>query len=203
MLGEFLDAHPVDLVVTQGMLLPATVAVATRRGLPSAAFVRAYRAFCPTQFQDRDPLRECTGRCLGCLPRRRRFFTRALRATMDQQERGLRDASVVFVNSRYVQQVVRKFTEIEAEVVYPTVDLARYANSDSDADSVGDAVLFVKPQRLKGISIFLDLARRLPDTRFLVAPKSGDKIDENGIAKKPGIAGEIITPPKILVASRS
>jgi glycosyltransferase involved in cell wall biosynthesis len=171
-LDAFLSRQSVDLVVTQAQLLPASVDAAAALTIPVAAFVRAYRAFCPTQFRSRDPLTECPGRCLECLPWYRRVTPGALLRDLEVQERALRDATAVFANSRYMQTVIRKFLGVESQVVYPAVD----ASSVRSEPGPGDAVLFVKPQFVKGLQVFLEVARRMPDTRFVVAGKTRSRV---------------------------
>ena len=164
-LEDFLAGQPVDLVLTQNRLLYSTVEVATDRGIPVVVFVRAFSMFCPTQFRARDALRECDRQCRQCLPWRLRLKYDTVRRNLEQYERGLRKAPLLVANSRYMQAVIRRFYDIPSEVVYPTVDLERYRGNGSARDSV----LFVKPQYVKGLPIFLDLAARMPHTHFLVA----------------------------------
>jgi glycosyltransferase involved in cell wall biosynthesis len=139
--------------------------VARQRAIPVVAFVRAYSMFCPTQFRRRDPLRECDLHCRACFPWRRRLGQRIVERNLEAYRTALRSASLVIANSHYVRRVIRKLLGLEAAVVYPFTDLDRY-RSEGGAH---DHVLFVKPQYVKGLPIALEIARRMPDTRFLVA----------------------------------
>ena len=168
LLDAFLDAQPADLIFTHGRLLISTVDAARDRGVPAVVFIRGYHMFCPNRFLDRDALRECDRECTRCLPWRYRLKQRTVRRTLELYERALRAASLLMANSRYMQAVVRRFLGLPADVVYPAVRATDYA-----ADLAGrDSVLFVKPQRVKGLPIFLDVAARMPDTHFLVAGKA-------------------------------
>ena len=171
-LAQFLSRNPAELIVTQQRLLPSTVEVAARGGVPVVAFVRGFSPFCPEQFRSRDALAECDRDCRRCLPWRQRLKYGLVRRTLGLYEQGLRDASLVLANSRYMQAVVRRFYGIEAPVVYPTIDLSRYRTERPAAD----AVLFCKPQYVKGLPVLLELARRLPDTRFLVAGRVRSRV---------------------------
>lgn len=164
LLGEFVSGNPADLILTQQRLLPGTVEVAAGRAVPVAAFIRGFAPFCPDQFRSRDALTECDRDCRGCLPWRQRLKFGAVRRTLDDYERAARKASLVLANSRYMQAVIRRFYGIEAPVVYPAVELARYRVERPEAGRV----LFCKPQYSKGLPIFCDVARRLPGARFLV-----------------------------------
>ena len=168
---RILDAHladrPADLVVTQQRLLSSSVDVARARDLPVVAFVRAYGMFCPNQFRRRDPLRDCDLACRECFGWHQRLGRGAIRRNLEAYRRGLERASLVIANSRYVQQVIRKLLGLEAAVVYPFTDLDRYRSDDG----ARDRVLFVKPQYVKGLPIAIEIAQRMPDTRFLIAGK--------------------------------
>jgi glycosyltransferase involved in cell wall biosynthesis len=163
-LGELVSDNPADLIVTQGRLLPATVEVAAGLGVPVVAFVRGFAPFCPDHFRSRDALTECDRDCRRCLPLRLRLKLGAVRRTLDAYERAVRQADLVLANSRYMQAVVGRFHGIEARVVYPAIDLARYRVERPDAGRV----LFCKARYAKGLPVFCDIARRLPATRFLV-----------------------------------
>ena len=168
-LNEFIEEYPADLIITQNRLLYSTVDVATKRNIPVAVFVRAFSMFCPMQFRTREALHECDRRCKECIPWRMRLKFKLIRRNLAQYEEGLRRGTLLLANSNYMRQVIRRFYDIEAEVVYPTVDEKHYETNTSGRDRV----LFVKPQYVKGLPIFIQVARRMPDTRFLVAGKIG------------------------------
>ena len=165
-LEEFLAGRAVQLILTQNRLLQSTVAVAAELGIPVAVLVHGFSVFCPTKFRDRDALADCDGRCKRCLPWRLRLKYRSIRRNLDAYERALHAASLVIANSHYTQQVIRQFCQADAEVVYPTMDLGLHLREDDPYEH--DRVLFVKPRSAKGLPIFLEIARRMPDVRFLV-----------------------------------
>ena len=168
-LHEFIEAYPADLIITQNRLLYSTVGVATKRNIPVVVFVRAFSMFCPTQFRTREALHECDRRCKECIPWRMRLKFKLIRRNLAQYEEGLRRGTLLLANSNYMRQVIRRFYDIQSEVVYPTVDEKRYETHTSGRNRV----LFVKPQYVKGLPIFIQVARRMPETRFLVAGKIG------------------------------
>ena len=169
MLNEFIEKYPPDLIITQNRLLYSTVNVATNRNIPVIVFVRAFSMFCPMQFSSHDALYECTRQCKQCLPWHLRIKYGSIRRNLEKYEEGLRRATLLIANSNYMRKVIRRFYDIEAEVVYPTVDEKRYELPASERNGV----LFVKPQYVKGLPIFIRIARRMPDTRFLIAGKVG------------------------------
>jgi len=165
-LNKFVHEHPTDLVLTQNRLLYSTVDVALHANLPVAVFVRAYSMFCPNQFATRDALTECDMECSDCLSWKQRLKRGVMRRNMDRYVDGLQAAPVVLANSRYMQRVILRFLERDSEICYPSVDASRF-----DGDATGDSVLFCKPQHVKGLPIFLEVAKAMPKTRFLVAGK--------------------------------
>ena len=169
LLADFLRENPADLILTQNRLLYSTVDVAVERRVPVAVFVRAFSMFCPTQFRSRDALRECDRRCPKCLPWRMWLKYGRIQENLTSYEGGLRRATLLCANSRYMKEVIRRFYDIDAALVYPTVDLDRYQAEGANRDSV----LFVKPQYVKGLPILLEVAERAPDLRFLVAGDAG------------------------------
>jgi len=169
LLDHFINETRFDLIVTQNRLLFSTVKVATRRHIPVAVFVRAFSMFCPLQFRSREALTECDRRCETCLPWRMRLKYRFIRRNLGQYEAGLRSATLLIANSIYMRDVLHRFYNLEAEVVYPAIEWKRYESPTRRADRV----LFVKPQYVKGLPIFLQIAARMRDTPFLVAGKIG------------------------------
>ncbi len=167
-LVEFLNEYATDLVITQNRLLFSTVDVTAKRHIPVVVFVRDYSMFCPTDFRSHEALHECDRRCKKCLPWRLRLKYSSIRGTLEQYEEALRKATLLIANSNYMREVIRRFSDIEAEIVYPAIDLQRYQADTSQ----GDSVLFVKPQYVKGLPIFVQVASRMPDTHFIVAGKT-------------------------------
>jgi glycosyltransferase involved in cell wall biosynthesis len=164
--SDYLDNNPTDLLITQNRLLYSSVDAAADRGIPTMVWAHAYRIFCPDQFFRRDPLTQCSGDCQYCMGG---IFAQASRDNRAAYRDGLSRASLVIANSSYMSQVIRHLTDITSPVIYPTFDLENWQQPGA-ADR--DQVLFIKPQQRKGFSIFLDIARALPATRFVVAGKT-------------------------------
>ena len=80
-------------------------------------------------------------------------------------EQGLRDATLVLSNSVFMQRVIRKLTGVESVVMYAMLETKPFDASEGPHDSV----LFIKPQYVKGRPIFVEIAKRMPDTHFIVA----------------------------------
>ena len=163
---DYLDAHPTDLLITQNRLLYSSVEAAAALNITSVIWAHAYRLFCPDQFFTRYPITECNGNCRECL---NGIFGQAARDNHLAYQNGMWRANLIIANSEYMAGVVKHHTGREAPVVYPTFDLDDWRQPGADQR---EHVLFIKPQERKGFSIFLDIARALPDQRFIVAGKT-------------------------------
>ncbi len=99
-------------------------------------------------------------------------------------------AAAVLAASRYVADYLRRWAGVEAAVLpihfYP-------AESPALGFEAG-AVTLVNPSAVKGISIFLDLARRLPGTPFAAVPTWGTTAaDRAALTALPNVT---LLPPK-------
>jgi surfactin synthase thioesterase subunit/glycosyltransferase involved in cell wall biosynthesis len=98
----------------------------------------------------------------------------------------LRQTGAVVAVSHYVADYIRKWSGIPAVHVPislldppPYPDLGRFEN---------EFVSLVNPCAVKGISIFLDLADRMPGVRFLAVPTWGtNQADRAALARRPNI----------------
>lgn len=163
---DYLDANPTDLLITQNRLLYSSVDAAARHHVPSLVWAHAYKMFCADQFLHRDPLGDCSGDCAHCL---RGPFAEASRENREAYRRALEKADMVMANSEYMQRVIRHVNGRDSVVVYPTFDLNGWRQEGAPGRR---QVLFIKPKEEKGLSIFLEIARQMPDTQFLAAGKT-------------------------------
>lgn len=163
---DYLNGNPTDLLITQNRLLSSSIEAAAARNIPSVIWAHAYRLFCPDQFFKRDPLTQCQGRCTECMGG---MFSQASRDNHQAYRHGMTQANLIMANSQYMAKVIKHLTDLNAPVVYPTFDLDDWRQPGAPER---DHVLFIKPQERKGFSIFLEIARALPDKRFVVAGKT-------------------------------
>ncbi len=156
-----------DLVVTQGMFAPGAISAAHRAGLPAAYFFRGYAPFCPRQYMGLHPETDCRRPdCWRCLSLAQHLKYPLVRGALDLYKATLPRAELVVANSRYVAALFERFWGVHAEVILPTGGLAPAARPENDP---GGYLLFIKPQKIKGLDLILELARRMPERRFAVA----------------------------------
>jgi glycosyltransferase involved in cell wall biosynthesis len=166
--AEAIRAAAPAVVVTQLRLAPGTVRAAQAAGVPAVTCLHAYAPFCALQFRHRDGLTSCDRRCFTCLPFGYKLKYRWVRAALDLHEASLRGSRRLVANSRYMQKVLQTFHGLASECLYPVADLGGMEARDGPHD----AVLFVKPQYVKGLPVLLKVAARMPDTRFVVVGRA-------------------------------
>jgi glycosyltransferase involved in cell wall biosynthesis len=74
----------------------------------------------------------------------------------------LKEADIIIANSKFVQNVARSYG-VEAEVVYPFLMLENYAAKTGKKEYI----TLVTPCVRKGVEIFLKIADKLPNKKFL------------------------------------
>lgn len=75
----------------------------------------------------------------------------------------LREADLVLANSKFTAQALNQ-VGIEAKVVYPFIDLSSYKVREGSREFI----LFIHPTYLKGADIVFQIAKRLPDQKFMI-----------------------------------
>jgi glycosyltransferase involved in cell wall biosynthesis len=161
------------LIVTQGMLAPGAIAAARAAAIPAAYFFRGYAPLCPLHYAGKDPETDCTRPdCRACLALRARLKYPLVRAALGLYDRWIPRAELVVANSRYVAGLLQRRWGINPEVLLPSLNMTP---ARTPANCPEGYLLFVKPQRVKGLDLFLELARRLPHRRFAVAGEVGGR----------------------------
>lgn len=161
------------LIFTDGFTGWAGVSLAKRLGAKSLFFNHDFDGLCPDRAHNIDPL-NCGRNCFSCT---RRWGIKLayplVRTYRSRYLKALQEADLVMANSRYTQDVLRRFTGLEAEVSYPIIDQDCPGRDQADSR---DSILFVKPVRPKGAKLVLDLARSLKEYKFIVLGRSDDPV---------------------------
>jgi glycosyltransferase involved in cell wall biosynthesis len=156
-----------QLIITQGMLAPGAILAARAARVPCAYFFRGYAPLCPLHYRGIDPRFACTRpQCWSCLPLQRRVKYPLVTAALGLYDQALPQAELVVANSRYVAGLFQRFWKLEAEVLLPSLNIEV---SPQPTNSPDGYLLFVKPQRAKGLDVLLGLARHMPQRSFAVA----------------------------------
>ncbi len=165
---QSLAAWRPDLLLTQNRLAPASVFASREAGVPSVIFFHGYRCLSPTFFEGEDAL-SAPAVSFWRAPWRCRLKWPLVRHCLSLYEKAYGRADVIIANSRYSAAVIKRFYGRDVEVLYPIFDLTSSENRDAAASPSPTApLLFIKPQRIKGLAIVAEVARLLPQRRFRV-----------------------------------
>jgi len=172
-----------DLLLTQNVLAPASVAAARRAKIPSVIFLHGYRCMSPTLFYGEDAL-TCAPPSFRTVPLRYKLKWPLTRKVLELYRAAYVAADIVVANSDYSARMVERFFERGAPVVYPVMDLAPVP--DAPAPAAEGPVLYVKPQSVKGVDVLLHVARALPARRFVVAGEASART-ARALARLPNV----------------
>ncbi len=162
-----------DLLLTQNLLAPASVAAARRAGVRNVIFFHGYRCLSPSFFRNDDPL-SCAPLSLWNAPLRHKLKWPLTAEVMSRYREAYTQADLVIANSQFVVRVVRRFFHRDAQMLHPLVDLS--APPSAPSVSPQGYILFVKPQAIKGVEMVIRIARRLRERRFVVAGAASGRI---------------------------
>lgn len=162
--------HP-DRLLTQNVLAPSSIAAAKRAKIPSTLFFHGYRCLSPTFFYRQDAL-TAPFTDWKVAPWRSKLKWPIVETSLMLYDATYRYAEQVIANSLYTAKVVKRFFDRPAEVFYPILDLASAADTPFPAGEkippADGPILFIKPQKIKGVENVLQVARRMPTRRFCV-----------------------------------
>jgi len=83
---------------------------------------------------------------------------------------------LIIANSKFMAEILRKFgiTSTPIETVYPFITLSSYRVRDKDTP--GKYITYINPSYLKGIEIFHEIIKKLPQKKFIVVGKGIEKL---------------------------
>ncbi len=165
-----LARFPAHMILTQNRLCPSAVAAAKRAGIRSCIMFHGYRPLSPTFFLGQDAL-VCDPPGFWNMPLRCKVKWPLVRRVLELYGAAYAAADVVIANSNYAARVIERFFNRKAVVLYPVLDLRPERDELRGRESPRpDApILFVKPQRIKGVRQLLAVSRLMPEHSFVVA----------------------------------
>jgi glycosyltransferase involved in cell wall biosynthesis len=170
-LGEFTEHSKPDVVMTSLGLAPSSVEVARMYEIPSILFIRSYEHFCPIGFANGV---DCNRKCWFCVPKVNSKLYNTLkhvqdilqypftRKMLDWHERAVKGANIVIANSQYVADLTKRWFDINAEFIYPFVDV-----SSAERAPGKDYITLINPSPIKGVKVFIEITEKLKDRAFL------------------------------------
>ncbi len=159
-----------DLIITQIAYTPLGVTIAKIFKIPVIVFLRSYEHFCMTiDFMN---WQRCDRRCYKCLKGKQKFFYPLYFLKLLWHRLSLKIADRVISNTYYMKKLCYRWYKIDSDVIYPFIDLEQYRVSEK----VPRYILYILPRKSKdkGYDIFLEVAKRLPECRFMLV---GEKLE--------------------------
>lgn len=154
-----------DIMLTQNMLAPASVYVAKQKGIKSIIFFHGYKCISPLFFFGQDALTADEMSFYG-MPLKHKLKWPLVKKTLELYNKAYKAANMVIANSNYVAKVIERFFQRDAEVLYPVIDMDLVDKAPAYDNSKD--ILFVKPQEIKGVEIFFEVAQAAKDRKFTV-----------------------------------
>lgn len=156
-----------DLILTQLTFSPQAVKSSKKFNVPSVMFVRSYEHFCPTGFRDNND--DCKKNCLRCLPMKQKItkYIFVIKWLKDHAN-AITDADLVIANSNYMSHIIKRWYGRDSELLYPFVNTTTHNTKRKECLYN----LFVKPVDYKGVDIVLNVAKMLPNEKFLFVGKT-------------------------------
>lgn len=175
-LKELLAKEKFDLILTQGILVPSIENLPIRK----AIFVRGVNFFCPN-VDSVDP-RKCKKSFFKYLSWIFKIQYPLLKRFRDTSIKGIKDAEMVISISEFLRSEVLFFTGQNSLLLNSEIKEEDYKTRlEKDADKI----LFTAPTLTKGADLMYEIAKRLPQKKFLVVGKTdilGKRAYENLIS---------------------
>jgi glycosyltransferase involved in cell wall biosynthesis len=164
-----------DMVFTQLDFTPPVVEACAGKSVPCVVFVRSFEHFCPDGFVRVDPT-SCNSKCWSCYSDiLKPFHYPFIKKIQSMHKRALNAADLVLSNSGYMRGVVKDFSGVESEVLYPFIDYTQYRIPEN----TGECITFLNPKREKGVEHVIKLAESLKERKFNISGRT-----EHGIADR-------------------
>ena len=153
------DIEP-DLVITQSYDAPIIVDVAKRMGIKTILGTHFWRNICAVN-----------DNFVGMLDRPMDTVT-----LLKTYHRVFHEADEMYVNSKFMQKAVERYVGVNIErIIHPLVDVTRVLCSEK----TDDYITIVNPDSGKGGDVFADIARKMPERKFMSVGLASEIIPEN------------------------
>ena len=162
-----------DLIVTQTTFTPIAVTIAKMCNIKSVVFVRSFESICFQGFT-KFP---CNMKCFSCCnTMRSRLFYPLNKIHIIWLRWALKHSNLVISNSSFMQKILKDYLNLDSEVTYPFIN---FNDVLSNKKREKRFITFINPRKVKGIDIFVEVAKKMPERKFLVVgwSKPDDQIE--------------------------
>ena len=165
-----------DLIITQDYFTGISVKVAKKFGIKSIVFLRSY-------------LHLSIDNCKSYLPEENKFSRSKdliyqlqypfFKPVVKEIQWALKNTDLVCSVSNYTRDITLKYCDVKSAVVRPFISFR-----ECKTNKKGDFILYINPDKHKGLDIFEKIAERLPEKKFLVIGKEDYKPRTDNITVK-------------------
>ena len=191
----------IDCIVTQGMWSPLGVILAKLRGCKSVYYLRDEISI--NHFVDYDVgFKGFVKKVISIVEYPFKTFYSS------KNEFAIKNADVVYANSKYISKEVSNKFNVKSLVKYPQIDVdalrISYDKNCTDIEKKG--IVMIGDTRIKGVDIYLSLAKSFPNEIFYIFGKKNDfktrikNIKHMGWSSEPGFPyslAKVILVPSI------
>jgi glycosyltransferase involved in cell wall biosynthesis len=190
-----------DLIITQLNFAAPSVDIAVKYNIPSIMFIRSYEHFCPIGYINGT---YCNRRCKNCISLQNKLHYLYINKWLKWNFNAIRNSSLVIANSKFTAKITNEICTVEPIVIYPTINKTKY-QCKSD---LKEFITIINPTKSKGAEIFLKIAERLPDKKFIVVGGSkkllnnviNKNLDNITFLEKTSNIADVYAKTKILLA---
>ena len=164
-----------DFIISQASLTPLAMVIARKLKVKSIIFLRSVEPICLICCR-KFFIFPCVNRsCFSCAETlSEKLLYPYIQMKANLQRWAIKKASLVIANSKFVQEVFNRYMKIDSKIIYPIINFNEVVSKDEEERGF---ITFINPTTAKGLNIFIDIARKMPDKRFLVAGVVKDNVD--------------------------
>ena len=169
-LSKIIKEEKPEIVIAQDYLVPSSVKIAKRYGIKSIVFLRSYMHLSIDGFMSYLPEEKKPGKTKELSYKIQYPFYKLV---VKKYQKALRDADLVCSVSNYVKDITFDYLDVNSEVIRPFV-------KTEVKDSLKEYITLINPDVHKGLDIFKQIVKRLPEKKFLVSGKE-IRFDEGNV----------------------
>jgi len=151
-LRKLLNEIKFDFVIAETYLIVLSQRCAHSRGVKFVAWIKAHEMF----YLKDDHLFYSRLRSIDSYLREI-YYKKPTRHSIGRAE-------LVLTNSIFMQRRVQEAFKVNSEIIYPPINLQDYAGITHEEEA---RVGFIKPEERKGLGILVEIAKQMPDVKFI------------------------------------
>lgn len=164
-LKKTLEKEKYEVIMTQGILVPSFYNLKTNA--KKIIFIRGFPAFTPNVNENPMKIKEKYFRYLPFIFKIQyplvRFFQKKGLETLKEED------IILISNSDYTRKVTKFYTGRDSPTIYPPIKIEDYKIKNKKNQKY---ILFVNPTLSKGVNLMYNIAKNMPDKKFLVVGKT-------------------------------